>query len=251
MSQFKKMSIKNKRNNRRRFNPLRRNLRVYVEPTDQQIVFKDVTPFEITNHGEGKSGVYLNNYILIKPYASLNQSSYALLDKVYALVRVKKIKISVWMPGATFNTSGSTVAKLYRDSRPANPNPYYEGLIQERGISRGKVTKRHDFVWLPIEPQDMEFLPVTSVLDNGGRYGQLNFAAINLPTPYAQSIEPIIEFTYFMDFKYLLDPKVPTTIRNANNDDDFDDETFSQQNLELFNRMQIDKRRATTPSQRR
>lgn len=135
-------------------------------------------------------------------------------------MRVKKIIVRTWIPGANMTVGGSTCAKLYRDARINNPNPYYEGLIQERGVKRGRVITPFTFQWKPIEPSDQEFLPIDNSLDNG-RYGQINYAAISLPLPFSKAWYPIVEYTFYIDFKYLLNPTVPTLINTKSDDDEY------------------------------
>lgn len=197
---------------RRRAKPSRsgryRTLRVLTERGDQQVVFKDIIPFSNFKENEGKSGIYFSGYSLLTPFSSIKQSAYSPYVDIYDLCRIKKVLISVWIPGATVNLGGCTVAKLFRDARLNNPNLLYEGLIQERDVKRGRMVTRFNFTWFPIEPSDMEFLPINNSLDNG-RFGQLNMAAISIPTPWSNAYAPIIEYTYFVDFKYLVNPPVP------------------------------------------
>lgn len=196
-------------------------VRIFNEPGDQTIVFKDFANLENFVNGTGGTGIYMKGYSTASPFYSLNQSSYAGLISVYELMRVKQIVFRVSVPGANMNIGGLTAAKIYRDGRSDNKNPFYEGLVQERSVSRGKMWTVYTFKWLPIEPSDYEYSPITNALDNG-RYGQVNFAAISIPAPFATAYTPVVETTYTIEFKYLSDPKVPTAV-NIDVNDDFED----------------------------
>jgi hypothetical protein len=195
-------------------------VRILDEPGDQTIVFKDFGNLQNFVNGQGGTGTFMCGYSPSEPYYALSQSSYSGFINVYELCRIKKIHFRVSIPGATMNVGGLTAAKLYRDGRTDNKNPYYEGLVQERLVSRGKAWTVYDFTWYPIEPSDYEYAPMTNALDNG-RFGQLNFAAITFPSPFSNIYTPVVETTYTVEFKYLKDPKVPTF--RINNQKDYDE----------------------------
>ena len=189
-------------------------IKVLIERGDQTITFKEILPIENFVNGTGNSGVYLHGYSIHRPYSALQNSAYNGLLNVYNLARVARIRTSVYVPGSSASTPGYTAAKMYRDARDSSPNPFFEGLIQERSVKRGRSWYRYTFDWLPIEPGDYDFFPFTNVMDNG-RYGQTNFAAITFMAPFASAYQPEIEFTYTIDFKYLRNlPNISRGITN-------------------------------------
>lgn len=196
-----------------------RPLRVYNERSDQQITFKSVTPYKVFEHSKGTVGTYFHGYSVINPHYALLNSSYSPLLNVYDLFRVKKIVMKTWIPGASANVGGCTSSKLYRDNRTNEPNPYYEGLLQEREHKRGRAKTTFKWTWFPIEPSDMDYLNTQSAAVE--RYGQLNIAGIAFPE-WSEVLNPVIEYTYYIDFKYLENPKPakPFYVGESSEEDD-------------------------------
>lgn len=207
----KKNNSRKIRNNRRR--PYRysnyRRANIFVEKGDQTVVLKTVLPLSTFTNSSGASGVYTHGYNIVKPFAFIQSSSYAPYLTIFDLMRLVKYSVSVYVPGASFNLGGEHAFKLYRDKRNNNGDVLYEGLIQERGHQRGKMIRRFNQNWHPIEPTDYDFYPLNQQLDDG-RYGQINYAAISLPAPYSSQYVPIFEITMVIDFKYLDKPNVPS-----------------------------------------
>lgn len=220
-----------RRENKQRMNGFTE-VKVYREPGDQSITIKDIFTLENLQNGNGGTGVFIKGYSITKPYAALQQSSYSGFLNTFDLMRLKKYNLRLYVPAATLSLGGLTASKLYRDARADNPNPFYEGLCQERLVRRGKMWTVYSWNWSPIEPNDWDFFPVSNALDNG-RYGQINWAAIGVPAPYTASYVPLVEITYVIDFKYLKDPIVPTISTTASRDrhDSDDDSIVTINNL--------------------
>lgn len=199
----------NNRNNRRRPTSNYRRANIFVEKGDQTVVIKTVLGLSSFANATGASGIYTHGFNIITPYKFIQSSSYAPYLNIFDLMRLIKYYVNVYVPGASFNLGGEHAFKLYRDKRQNNGDVLYEGLIQERGHQRGKMIKRFQQNWHPIEPTDYDFYPLNSQLDDG-RYGQINYAAISLPSPYSPQYAPIFEITMVIDFKYLDKPNVPS-----------------------------------------
>lgn len=176
-----------------------RPLRVLVEPGDQTAVFKRVGRFAIIESNQG----YFYGVQVIQPYGLLRTSPYAGLVDIYEQCRVVKYSVKCWLPGASLNTPGSTVAKLYRDypAGSSTNNPTYEALLQERLMKQGRAHTLYYFNWIPIEATDFDFLPINENIDNG-RFGKIDMAGIALPT-ITDDFKPYYEISMTIDFKYL------------------------------------------------
>lgn len=197
-SKSKRKVIKRRPNRRNTNITSFRPLKVYVEPGDQTAVFKRIGRFTNITSNQG----YFYGLQLITPFALLQTSPYAPLIDIYESLRVVKYSVKCWLPGASLNTPGSTVAKLYRDY-PAgiNNNPTYEALLQERNMKQGRATTLYYFKWFPIESSDYEFFPINNSIDNG-RFGKIDMAGIAFPT-ITDDLKPYFEISLVIDFKYL------------------------------------------------
>lgn len=200
---------------------------IYTERGDQTITFKTILPFQTFSQNAGASGIYTHGYSIIKPFEALSRSAYSPIAGAFELCKLKMVKTIISMPGATITTGGLTCAKMYRETRRTEPNPVYEGLIQERLVRRGKPSTRYTFTWHPIEPDDLNFYPFESALDNG-RFGQINHASVSMPTPFATSFNPIIEYTFVIEFKYIERPVPPTISVSINPSDSGDSDESSE-----------------------
>jgi hypothetical protein len=200
--QVRRTSRRRNRTSKRRINrrrmPMRTApLRVYLEPGDQRLVFKRIGRFSTVTANQG----YFYGVQIVQPYEMLRTSPYGAMIDVYEQMRVVNYQVKCWLPGASLNTTGSTVAKLYRDYPNITDNPTYESLLQERNMKQGRASTLYYFKWFPIEATDFDYIPLNGNSDNG-RYGKIDMAGIALPN-ITDDLRPYFEISMTLELKYL------------------------------------------------